>query len=80
MPAALVRLFQTEFNKSFHQIFNIHIPVRWPQFTPLIKTLTTGHFLPGTVTMSGNFRPNIPTALTAQWTAAPPHKTLALAQ
>ena len=28
MPAALVRLIQTEFNESFRQVFTIHLPVR----------------------------------------------------
>ena len=28
MPAALVRLIQTEFNESFRQVFTSHLPVR----------------------------------------------------
>ena len=28
MPAALVRLIQTEFNESFRQVFTRHLPVR----------------------------------------------------
>ena len=55
MPDAFVRLIQTDFNESFHQAFSIHLLVQWPHFTPLIFTLTTGHFHLGTVTMSGGF-------------------------
>ena len=62
MPAALVILIQTEFNKSFRQVFTSHLPVHWPYLTPLIITLTTGHFRPDTVTMPGGFRLNVPTA------------------
>ena len=36
MPAALVQLVQTEFNKRFRQVFTRHLPVRWPHVTPLI--------------------------------------------
>ena len=36
MSAALVRLIQTEFNKSFLQVFTSHLPVCWTHFTPLI--------------------------------------------
>ena len=39
--ASLVRLIQTDFNESFRQVFTRHLPVRWPHFTPLIRTLTT---------------------------------------
>ena len=73
MPAALVRLIQTEFNKSFRQVFTSHLPVRWPHLTPLIRTLMTGHFRPDTVTMPGGFRHNFPAALT-------PHQVTALPQ
>ena len=62
MPAALVRLIQTEFNESFRQVFISHLPVRWTHLTPLIITLTTGHFRPDTVTIPGGFRLNVPTA------------------
>ena len=55
MPAALVILIQTKFNESFRQVFTSHLPVRWPHLTPLIRTLTTGHFRPDTVTMPGGF-------------------------
>ena len=75
MLAALVRLIQTEFNKSFRQDFTSHLPVCWPNFTPLVCTLTTGHFHPGTVTMPGAFRYSLPTAVTTHRSAAPPHKT-----
>ena len=34
MPAALIRLIQTEFNKSFLQVFTSDLPVRWPHLTP----------------------------------------------
>ena len=64
MLDALVRLIKTEFNESFRQVFTSHLPVRWHHLTPLIRTLTTGHFLPDTVTMPGGFRLNVPTALT----------------
>ena len=53
--SALVGLIQTEFNKSFSQVFTSHLPVCWPHYTPLIITLTTGHFHPGTVNMPGGF-------------------------
>ena len=46
MPAALVRLIQTEFNESLRQVFTSHLLVCWPHLTPLIRTLTTGHFRP----------------------------------
>ena len=77
MPAALVQLIQTEFNDSFRQVFTSHLPVRWPHFNPLIRTLTTGNFHPGTVTMPGGFRLSLPTTVIAHCTEAPPHKTLA---
>ena len=53
MPAALVRLIQTEFNESFHQVFTSHLSVRWTHFTPLIRNLTIGHFHPDTITIPG---------------------------
>ena len=62
MTAALVRLIQTKFNESFRQVFTSHLLVRWPHLTPLIRTLTTGHFRPDTVTMPGGFCLNVPTA------------------
>ena len=34
MPAAIVRIIQTEFNKSFRQVFTSHLPVCWPHLTP----------------------------------------------
>ena len=74
MPAALVRLIQTEFNESFRQVFTSHLPVRWPHLTPLIRTLTTGHFHSDTVTMPGGFQLNIPTALTPYQEKSPPHR------
>ena len=55
MPAALVRLIQTEFKEIFRQVFTSHLPVRWLHLTPLIRTLTTVHFRPDTVTMPGGF-------------------------
>ena len=61
IPAALVRLIQTEFNESSRQVFTNHLPLRYPHLTPLIRTLTTGHFRPDTVTMPGGFRLNVPT-------------------
>ena len=60
LSAALVLLVQTKFNKSFRQVFASHLPERWIHFIPLIRTLTTGHFHPGTVTMPGGFCPIIP--------------------
>ena len=60
IPAALVRLVQIEFNKSFRQVFDIHLLVCWTHFTPLIPTLTTGNFHLGTVTMHGELWSNIP--------------------
>ena len=62
MPAAPVRLIQTDFNESFRQVFTSHLPVLWPHLTPLIRTLTIGHFRPDTVTMPSRFRLNMPTA------------------
>ena len=75
IPTALVLLIQSEFNWSFHQVFTRHLPVRWPHFTPLIHTLATGQFQPGTVTMPGGFWHSLPTTITAHRTATPPHKT-----
>ena len=73
-PAALVRLIQTEFNKSFRKVFTIHLPVSWPHLTPLIRTLTPGHFRPDTVTMPGRFRLNMPTAPASYRAAAPQYR------
>ena len=75
MPAALVRLIKHEFNESFRQAFISHLPVRWTHFTPLIRTLTSGNFHRGTVTMPGGFQQNLPTTVTPHRSAAPPHKT-----
>ena len=75
MPATLVTLIQTEFNKSFRQVFTSHLPVRWTHLTPLIRTLTMGHFRPDTVTMPGGFRHNLPAALTPHQATAPPQRT-----
>ena len=33
MPSALVRLIQTEFNKSYRKVFTSHLQVRWPHLT-----------------------------------------------
>ena len=74
MPAALVRLTQTEFNESFRQVFTSHLPVRWPQLTPLIRTLTTRHFRPDTVTMPSGFRLNVPTAPVSYRATDPPNR------
>ena len=74
MPDALVRLIQTDFNERFQQFFTSHLPVRWSHLTSLIRTLTTGHFRPGTVTMPGGFRINVLTALTPYRETAPPHR------
>ena len=75
MPAALVRLIQTEFNESFCQVFTSHLPVHWPHFTPLIRTLTTRYFHPDTITMPGGFQHNLPTPITPHQNTAPPYKT-----
>ena len=40
MLAALVKLIQNEFSKTFRQVFASHLTVLWPNFTPLIRTLT----------------------------------------
>ena len=64
MPAALVRLIQTEFNESFRQVSTSHLPVRWTHLTPLTRTLTTGHFRPDMVTMTGGLRHKVLAALT----------------
>ena len=74
MPAALVRLIHTKFNKSFRQVFTSHLPVRWPHLTPLIRTLTTGYFCPDTATVPGGFRLNVPTALAPYRATAPLHR------
>ena len=63
MPAALVRIIQTEFNESFRNVFTSHLPVRWPHLTLLIRTLTTGNFRPDTVTMPGAFQHTVPADL-----------------
>ena len=76
MPAALVRLIQIDFNESFHQAFTSHLPVCWPHFTPLIRTLAIEHFHQGIVTMLRGFRNSLQTAVTTNWTVARPHKTL----
>ena len=75
IPAALVRLIQTEFNESFLQAFTSHLPVRWPRFIHLIRTLTTRHFNPGTVTMPVEFQQSLPTIVTPHRSTGPPHKT-----
>ena len=77
MPAALVQLIQTGFDNIFRQVFTSHLPVRWPHFNPLIRTLTTGHFHLDTITMPEGFRHNLPTAVTPHLTTYPPHKTSA---
>ena len=74
MPAVLVRLIQTEFNESFRQVFTSHLPVRWLHLTPLIRTLTTGHFRLDTITMPGRFRHNFPTAPPSYRSAAPQNR------
>ena len=58
-------------NESFRKVLTSHLPVRWPHLTPLIRTLTTGHFRPYTVTMPGGFRLNVLTA-PASYRATPP--------
>ena len=73
MPTALVRLIQTELNESFRQVFASHLPVRWSHLNPLIRTLTTRHFRPDTVTMPVGFRLNMPTA-PQTYRSAPPQK------
>ena len=45
--------------------------MRWPHLTPLIRTLTTGHFRPDTVHMTGGFQHNVPAALTPHRATAP---------
>ena len=75
-----MRLTQSEFNESFRQVFTIHLPVRWPHFTPLIRTLTTGHLHLGTVTMHRGFRTSTPSSPTPPRRAAPPPKTQHTAQ
>ena len=74
LSEALVRLVQTEFNKSFRQAFTSHLPVRCPHLTPLIRTLTTGHFRPDTVTIPSGFRLNFPTAPPSYRSAAPQNR------
>ena len=61
IPTALVQLIQTDFNESFRQIFTSVLLVRSPELMPLMITLTTGHFRPESVYMSGrlgNVAPN----------------------
>ena len=60
MPAALICLVHTEFNESFRQVFMIPLPVRWPHFAPLVRTLTTGHFRANSVSMTGGFKDHTP--------------------
>ena len=74
MPAALIRLIQTEFNKSFRHVFTSHLLVRWPHLTPLIRTLMTRHFRPDKITMPGGFRLNVPTAPASYRATDPPHR------
>ena len=54
--------------------------VRWPHFTPLIRTLTMFHFQPGTVTMSGGLPSNITHTHEPPRTVAPPTKKQPQAQ
>ena len=68
----------SEFNESFRQVFTSHLPVRWPHLSPLIRTLTTGHFRPDRVTMPDGFRLNVPTAPLSYRSAA--HQNRAPAQ
>ena len=75
MLASLVQLIQTEFNESLRQVFTSQLPVHWPHFTPLTRTLTTAHFHPDTITMLGGFRHNLPTAITPHCTTDPHYKT-----
>ena len=75
MPATLIRLIQTEFNESLRQALTIHLPVRWPHLTPLIRTFITCQFHPGIVTMPGGFRQSIPTTVTPHRQAGLPHNT-----
>ena len=74
MPAALVQLIQTEFNESLRQVFTSQLPVHWPHFTPLTRTLTTAHFHPDTITMLGGFRHNLPSAIMPHRNTASPYK------
>ena len=75
MLEALVRLIQTDFNESLRHIFTSHLPVRWPHFTPLIRTLTTGQFHLDTINMPGGFRHNLPTVTKPHQNTAPTYKT-----
>ena len=75
MPETFVRLIQTEFNESFRQVFTSHLPMLWTHFTSLIRTLTTGHFRPDTVTMMGGFWHNLTTPITPYRNTNPPYKT-----
>ena len=69
IPEALVQLIQNEFNKSFRQVFTSHLPVRWPHFNTLIRTLTKRHFHPDTVTIQGG----VPAQPTNRHHATPDH-------
>ena len=44
MMEYLLRLIETEFNKSFFQVFKSLLPVCWPHLSTLTHMLTTGYF------------------------------------
>ena len=56
MPAALVRLIQTEFIEICWKISTSSLMVRWPQISMLTCILTTGNFIPKYVVILGGFQ------------------------
>ena len=59
MPTALLCLVLAEFNENLSQVFTSPLPVRWPHFAPLARSLTTEHFRANTVSMPGGFKEHI---------------------
>ena len=77
IPAAPIIILYTEFKERLQKVLASQPLVNWPHFTPLIWTLTPGHFHPGTVTMPKGFRPIIlkkPAPLREISTPPPPSK------
>ena len=56
IPEALIRLVQKEFNKSFQKVFMIPLPICWPHFALVVRTLTTGDFQVNSISMPGGFK------------------------
>ena len=62
LPVALLRLLQTEFNKSFRQALERRYRVCWTDFERLRRELVTGNFHPENITLPGAFTTQAPAA------------------